>query len=114
LAFLVFVFFFFFLSHACVYQSATPSYDSSASQRFDYRLHVYPLFSPIVLDRAATCLSDLIFEFCIDHRAGLTFLILQTTWGSRDGADDYDAERMKKRTDADRMKQPYYPQYLIK
>ncbi|KAJ5457584.1 hypothetical protein N7475_008972 [Penicillium sp. IBT 31633x] len=37
-----------------------------------------------------------------------------TTWGSRDGADDYDAERMKKRTDADRMKQPYYPQYLIK
>ncbi|KAJ5782174.1 hypothetical protein N7457_003948 [Penicillium paradoxum] len=36
-----------------------------------------------------------------------------TTWGSRDGADDYDAERMKKRTDADRMKQPYYPQYLI-
>ncbi|RDH35685.1 nucleotide-diphospho-sugar transferase [Aspergillus welwitschiae] len=26
-----------------------------------------------------------------------------TTWGSRDGADDYDAERMKKRTDTDRV-----------
>ncbi|KAJ5128422.1 hypothetical protein N7448_002141 [Penicillium atrosanguineum] len=37
-----------------------------------------------------------------------------TTWGSRDGADDYDAERMKKRTDADRIKQPYYPSYLTK
>ncbi|KAJ5225115.1 hypothetical protein N7468_006340 [Penicillium chermesinum] len=35
-----------------------------------------------------------------------------TTWGSRDGADDYDAERMKKLTDADRRKQPYYPSYL--
>lgn len=38
----------------------------------------------------------------------------QTTWGSRDGADDYDAERMKKRTDADRKKQPYYPSYFTK
>lgn len=38
----------------------------------------------------------------------------QTTWGSRDGADDYDAERMKKLTDADRIKQPYYPSYLTK
>ncbi|KAJ5935701.1 hypothetical protein N7466_005248 [Penicillium verhagenii] len=39
-----------------------------------------------------------------------------TTWGSRDGADDYDAERMKKLTDADRQKQqyPYYPSYLTK
>ncbi|KAK5790521.1 hypothetical protein VI817_007808 [Penicillium citrinum] len=37
-----------------------------------------------------------------------------TTWGSRDGADDYDAERMKKRTDADRRKQPYYPSYFFK
>ena len=37
---------------------------------------------------------------------------IQTTWGSRDGADDYDAERMKRRTDADRTKQPYYPSYL--
>lgn len=46
--------------------------------------------------------------------ADFEFFLLQTTWGSRDGADDYDAERMKKRTDADRMKQPYYPQYLIK
>ncbi|EHA25997.1 hypothetical protein ASPNIDRAFT_56966 [Aspergillus niger ATCC 1015] len=35
-----------------------------------------------------------------------------TTWGSRDGADDYDAERMKKRTDTDRMKRPYYPSYI--
>jgi hypothetical protein len=39
-----------------------------------------------------------------------------TTWGSRDGADDYDAERMKKRTAADRKKQPYpyYPSYLTR
>lgn len=39
-------------------------------------------------------------------------LFFQTTWGSRDGADDYDAERMKKRTDTDRMKRPYYPSYI--
>jgi hypothetical protein len=36
-----------------------------------------------------------------------------TAWGSRDGADDYDAERMKKRTSVDRMKQrPYYPNFI--
>ncbi|KAL5687450.1 hypothetical protein EMGR_001760 [Emarellia grisea] len=35
-----------------------------------------------------------------------------TTWGSRDGADDYDAERMKRRTDIDRMKRPYYPNFI--
>ncbi|KAJ5708000.1 hypothetical protein N7488_007801 [Penicillium malachiteum] len=39
-----------------------------------------------------------------------------TTWGSRDGADDYDAERMKKRTDADRKThlktQHYFPDFL--
>lgn len=36
-----------------------------------------------------------------------------TAWGSRDGADDYDAERMKKRTSIDRMKQrPYYPNFV--
>lgn len=32
----------------------------------------------------------------------------QTTWGSRDGADDYDTERMKRRTRDDYMKLPYY------
>ncbi|KNG90286.1 putative polysaccharide synthase Cps1 [Aspergillus nomiae NRRL 13137] len=35
-----------------------------------------------------------------------------TTWGSRDGADDYDAERMKKRTGSDRPKSPYYPKFI--
>lgn len=75
-AFLGFVLVFFFsflfsLSGAHkprVYPSATPSYDNSASQRFDHRLlslaalftHYLPIF-PIVLDRAAICSSDLIF-----------------------------------------------------
>ena len=40
------------------------------------------------------------------------FRVSQTTWGSRDGADDYDAERMKKRTDNDRPKSPYYPKFI--
>lgn len=74
------------------------------------------LFPRIIWNCTALCRSDLICLFKIDYpRAGLTLpFFSQTTWGSRDGADDYDAERMKKRTDADRMKQPYYPQYLIK
>lgn len=98
-----------------MYPSATPSYDNSASQRFDHlACSVYPLFPYFPVDRAST-FSGLI-RMLFTYRAGLTlsFFFLQTTWGSRDGADDYDAERMKKRTDADRMKQPYYPQYLIK
>lgn len=42
-----------------------------------------------------------------------SWINLQTAWGSRDGADDYDAERMKKRTSIDRMKQrPYYPNFV--
>ncbi|OJJ48071.1 hypothetical protein ASPZODRAFT_1507223 [Penicilliopsis zonata CBS 506.65] len=31
-----------------------------------------------------------------------------TAWGSREGADDYDAERMKKRTEIEQSKQSYY------
>lgn len=46
------------------------------------------------------------------HIADSQFSNPQTTWGSRDGADDYDAERMKKRTDLDRMKRPYYPNFI--
>ena len=50
--------------------------------------------------------------FLINISLTLEFQKPQTTWGSRDGADDYDAERMKKRTDFDRMKRPYYPNFI--
>lgn len=49
---------------------------------------------------------------CRDFANTGIFPVSQTTWGSRDGADDYDAERMKKRTDSDRPKSPYYPKFI--
>jgi hypothetical protein len=73
-----------------------------------YHSVVLPI-DPSQLDMHPSTLS-LFLELVADHPPA------QTTWGSRDGADDYDAERMKKRTDADRknLKQPYYPSYFTK
>ncbi|KAL4994435.1 nucleotide-diphospho-sugar transferase [Aspergillus recurvatus] len=36
-----------------------------------------------------------------------------TTWGSREGADDFDEERMKRRPDADPLKKPCYHKFRL-
>ncbi|KAL5339268.1 nucleotide-diphospho-sugar transferase [Aspergillus crustosus] len=36
-----------------------------------------------------------------------------TTWGSREGADEFDAERMKRRPDVDPSKKPYYHKFKL-
>jgi hypothetical protein len=67
-----------------------------AQHRNHRRHHGYPMLSVTKKNSKSAQLLDIWKK----PRAELTlsFFLLQTTWGSRDGADDYDAERMKKRT----------------